>query len=361
MAQELLSLGIATTPETGGVSWQGSALDIMRANLYSRTSSRLLVRIASFNARTFHELERRSRTVDWSRYVHADRPALLRVTCRKSRLYHEGAVAQRLHEAIAERAGASSAGTGSEEVDAADVQLFVVRLFRDRCTISADSSGERLHRRGYRQALAKAPLRETIAAAMLLASGWDRRSPLIDPLCGSGTIAIEAALLSRNIPPGLALAEREPRSFAFTRWADFDDGAWQRVLAGAKRAILPDSPATIIASDRMSGAIRAARANAERAGVLENIEFAVHALTEVRPRAGHGWLVTNPPWGKRAGSGGDAARTAHELNLIARERLPDWTVARLLPDRGVASAPRPAFSTQSGGVRVGLYVETLEH
>src|SRR5690606_37236797 len=173
--------------------------------------SRVLVRVATFRARTFAELERRAGRVAWDRWVGAGRAVRLRVTSRKSRLYHTGAIAERIIGQIERVAGplahVSTGSASDDEADGAegrDEQLFIVRFLRDECTISVDTSGELLHRRGYRQALAKAPLRETIAAAMLLASGWDGRSPLVDPFCGSGTIPIEAALLACRIPPGLA-------------------------------------------------------------------------------------------------------------------------------------------------------------
>src|SRR5688572_26128189 len=171
-----------------------------------RTASRVIVRVAEFPARAFHELERRAARVPWERFVAPGAPAAFRVTCRKSRLYHSDAVAQRLHAAAA-RAGATVGVAAMEEgedeaalrTEGVGAQLFVVRLLHDVVTISADSSGALLHRRGYRQAIGRAPLRETLAAAMLLASGWRPDRPLVDPLCGSGTIAIEAALLARRI------------------------------------------------------------------------------------------------------------------------------------------------------------------
>src|SRR5690606_30008075 len=153
-----------------------------------------------------------------------------------------------------------------------------------------------LHLRGYRQQLAKAPVRETLAAAMLHAA-WQPDAPLLDPLCGSGTIPIEAALRARRIAPGLAVAEREPRPARLIRWPDLDPAAWDAVVAAARAAILPHAPAPIAGSDRDAGAIAAARANAQRAGVLEDVALEQRPLSDAPVPDGTGSLVTNPPYG----------------------------------------------------------------
>src|SRR5690606_2711512 len=202
--------------------------------------------------------------------------------------YHEAAIAERLAEAVTRAVPSAPVHAGAAPVDDNDVaaatsrvppQLFIVRVFRDRFTLSADTSGALLHRRGYRQATAKAPLRETLAAAMLLSSGWDGRAPLVDPFCGSGTIPIEAALLARRIPPGLAGPGHAPRRYAFQGWPDFDAALWDDVVARAREAILPATPAPILGSDRNGGAIRAARSNAARAGVDGDVAFDMRTLS----------------------------------------------------------------------------------
>ena len=235
-----------------------------RANLHLRTASRIVVRVADFGARGFPELVRHVKRQPWERYLDPHRPVRLRVTCKKSRLYHSDAVAERVREGIAARTGAGAADDGGEN-ESEEGQLLVVRMAHDRCLISIDSSGELLHRRGYREASAKAPIRETLAAALLLAIDWRGATPVLDPFCGSGTIAIEAALLARRIAPGLQ------RRFAFMEWPDFDPGQWADIHGDAARGVLPRAPAAILGSDRDAGAIEAARANAARAGVADDI------------------------------------------------------------------------------------------
>lgn len=359
-AAELRGLGVAGDVEAGGVAWRGDARSLYRANLELRTASRVLVRLASFRARTFHELERHAARVPWRRCVAAGGVAALRVTSRKSKLYHEGAVAERLARGL-EAAGVRVEPPADEEGDVASSQLIIVRVLRDVFTISADASGVLLHRRGYRQALAKAPLRETIAAAMLLESGWDGRSPIVDPLCGSGTIAVEAALLARRVPPGLAAADRTARRYAFERWPDFDADVWRDVVMQARAAILPPGAAPIRASDRDAGAVRAAQANAERAGVQADIDVARQPLGKFAvPSRAHatGAVVTNPPYGVRVGERRALAGLYAELGRVLRERAPGWRVALLAADDRLAAAaglPLEArLHTRNGGIAVTL-------
>jgi putative N6-adenine-specific DNA methylase len=354
VAGELESLGMRATAERGGAAWTGAIDDVARANLELRTASRVLVRALEFRARTFHELERGARRVEWERFVASNETIRLRVTCRKSALYHEGAVAERVLDAVEERTGRRGVtGAGDdEEGDNAAGPLFVVRMFRDICTISADSSGELLHRRGYREALAGAPLRETIAAAMLRASGWTPDLPLIDPLCGSGTIAIEAALVARGIAPGLARADRTPRAFRFLEWPSTDSRGWNDIVDQATTRIRARCPAPVLASDRNAGAIRAATANAERAGVSADIDFATRPLSAVGPPANAGWIITNPPYGERVGNRADARRILHELDGRLAGDFTGWSLAALVP----GTSAEALFKTNNGGIPVSLRV-----
>jgi len=257
--------GMGGELQSGGIEFQGSLHDVYRASLYLRTASRVLVRLGEFYASAFPELRRKASRLHWENYLAPERPIALRVTCQKSRLYHEAAVAERLAGAIADRLGKPPPVQKYHEDMSTDFpQLIVVRLVDNLCTISMDSSGALLHRRGYRLATAKAPLRETLASAMVMASGWDMTSPFLDPFCGSGTIPIEAALLARRVPAGYS------RRFAFMDWPNFDSKFWNELLAHAGKAIASDIP-KIIASDRDAGAIQAAQANAERAGVADCI------------------------------------------------------------------------------------------
>ncbi len=351
VAAELRNLGIEGRVEQGGVAWSGDDASLSRAVLHLRTASRVLVRVARFRARGFPELERHAGRVDWSGFVAGSDAVALRVTSRKSRLYHEGAIAERLLRAMG-----AAAVPDDEEDASARVQQFVVRFLRDECVISADAAGP-LHRRGYRQQVARAPLRETLAAAMLQAIDCTD-VPLLDPMCGSGTIAIEAALLARRIPPALASDGQRPRASRMLRWSDFDRAAWDVAVADARRAILAHAPVPVIGSDRDAGAIAAARANAERAGVQDDIVFEQRAISDARVPEGVGALVTNPPYGVRVGDTGALRDLYAALGNLARRRLPGWQVAVLCADRRLCAQMRlrlqPAFATRNGGLAVEL-------
>jgi putative N6-adenine-specific DNA methylase len=364
-ADELAELGIRAAAEPGGVAWDGSLEQVYTANLRLRTASRVLVRVAEFRARTFFELERHARRIEWERWLSPGRQVQLRVTCRKSRLYHEGAVAQRLVAAIDHRAGAvPAAAAADEEAEGAAAQLFVVRFLHDRCTVSADTSGALLHLRGYRQALAKAPLRETLAAAILRASGWHGQAPLLDPMCGSGTIPIEAALVARHIAPGLAGAGGEgPRQFAFQSWPAHDPARWTAAVDRAREEILPAAPVPIHGSDRDAGAIQAAHSNAERAGVASDLTLTVAPLSAVEPPAGTGWVISNPPYGVRVGESAPLRNLYATLGRFGGRRMPGWTLALLSANRqleiqtGVRCTE--TLRTTNGGIPVRLIVGTF--
>lgn len=359
VAEELSQLGLGgVRAEPGGVSANGTHGDIARANLHSRCASRVIVRIAEFRATSFHELERGARRAPWADYVSSGQQTRLRVTCRKSRLYHSDAVAERISRAIERVTGVGSnrAGADEEDSEASEAaQLFVVRLDRDRVTISADSSGDLLHRRGYRQAVAKAPIRETLAAAMLAASGWKDGEPLVDPFCGSGTILIEAAMRAMDIAPGLIRARES--AFAFLRWPSLEGAGWREEVARAEERIRPSS-VLLAGYDRDAGAIEASISNARRAGVNEHTSFLEQPFGALTPGSERGWLITNPPYGVRVGEADRLRDLYDSMGRLLRARLGGWNVGLL------ATGPElvgrlglrlsPALSTQNGGIRVQL-------
>lgn len=352
-ARELEQLGVRPTVEEGGVTWTGDSASMASANLWLRTASRVLVRVAEFRAKTFFELERSARKIDWQRFVANGTRVRFRVTCRKSKLYHSGAVAQRFAEAVAHGVGGVTVGDapGDEDDEPTSAgQLFVVRFLHDVCTVSADSSGELLHRRGYRQAVAKAPLRETLAAAMLLGAGWTGDMPLVDPMCGSGTIAIEAARLARRMAPG------GDRRFSFLDWPETNLGAWQARVAQARESELQRSPVSITGADRDAGAIDAARANAERAGVLADIDLRVQAISALAPDDSRGLIISNPPYGARVGERDRLRNLYAQLGNVARLKRPEWALALLLSDRQLEAQVgvpfRDVFETRNGGIPV---------
>jgi len=402
VAHELSTLGVTGAKAvTGGVEFKADAARLASVQLRTRTASRVIVRLATFRAKAFHELERAARQVEWGRVLPPGAVFRLRVTCKKSKLYHSDAVAERVAAAIVRGVKGATFEDGTEPDEDRDepdeatgvaavppakpaavpalkpavsapptglpAQLFVVRFDHDECTISADASGELLHRRGYRLAVGRAPLRETLAAAMLIGSEWDPTTPLVDPMCGSGTIAIEAAMIARRIAPGLA------RPFAAEQWPETPAAAWPEARLAAKREILPKAPAPIVGADRDEGAIANALANAKRVGVLGDIEFRCAALSALEvpelpdapaaqggTDAPSGLLVANPPYGLRLGDTKPLRDLFARLGQVARERCDGWRVALLSADRALDAQVKLPFTevlaTRNGGIAVRLVV-----
>ena len=371
--RELRAIGIANPrAETGGVAFAGRAEHLYRANLWLRTASRVVARMGEFHATTFRDLEREARLLPWERFVTKGAPVRFRVTCRKSKLYHSDAVAERLVGALAHRLGATPAvemvGASEEQGDddgggerdegsgGAGAQLFTARFLHDRCTVSADSSGALLHLRGYRQAVGKAPLRETLAAAVLLAAEWDGTTPLVDPLCGSGTLAIEGALIARRMAPGAR------RHFAFMHWPGYDQAVWRSMLEKAEAGALAAAPVPILASDRDAGATAAAAANAERAGVAADVAVSTRALSHAEPptTGAAGLVASNPPYGVRVGDQDRLRNLYAQLGKLLDARFAGWRVALLSADRVLEGQTgvglHEALRTSNGGIPVRIMV-----
>lgn len=362
VASELHQLGSChAVAVAGGVNFSGNPAQLYDANLNLRTASRIVVRVDEFHADTFHELERRAMRIRWDQYLSPGARAQFRVTCKKSRLYHSDAVAQRFLEAVARQvkgvvmraATKESTDEGDTETDdSAPAQLFTVRLNHDNCVVSVDSSGALLHRRGYRQAIGKAPLRETLAAAMLIGSGWDGRSPLIDPMCGSGVIAIEAAMIARRIAPGIG------RTFAFQEWPNHDKALWDGIREKAQNQRNSALIGAILASDRDDGVGKFTESNAMRAGVLEDIQIETKPISAISLPESPGWIVTNPPYGVRVGDRGALRNLYAQLGNVVREKAKGYVMALLSSDSMLESQLKleleEVFRTRNGGIPVRL-------
>jgi putative N6-adenine-specific DNA methylase len=343
-AGELRALGVRVRRAfRGGVEFSANDRELYAANLWCRTVTRVLVRVARFVAPGFAELERELAAVPWERWVPTGATPTVRVSSTSSRLYHTDAVAERV---------AAAAGTGVVGPDAPAGPLVVVRLVHDRVIVSVDSSGAPLHQRGWHLERGAAPLRETLAAATLLASGWRPGAPLVDPYCGSGTIPLEAALMAAGRPPGAG------RRFGFEDWPSFAPGTWAAVKA-APAPVPAGDGAPVQGSDRDASAVAAARANAARAGVGGGVRFSVAAVAQSAPVGnGPGWLVSNPPYGKRS-SAADVRSVYAQLGAVARDRFDGWTVALLVADARAARAAGLPFTERLRTVNGGIPAHVL--
>jgi len=360
---ELFNLGINhPRAVSGGVEFEGFLNHLYRVNLWSRTASRVLVRVAEFEAKSFAELERKAEKVEWGKFLKGGITVNVRATCHKSKLYHSDGVAERIANAIKSQVGEkpkpqTQNSNLQSPISTLQSQLVVVRLDHDHCTISLDSSGDHLHQRGYRLETAKAPLRENIAAALLLQEKYDPSLPLIDPFCGSGTFPIEAAMIARKIAPGLN------RKFSFTHWKNFETQVWGDLLREAREKVDTKIAPQIFASDRDAGAIEAATANAGRAGVAEMIQWRVCAFSSIEPPKDQGLMISNLPYGKRVGEDSDLRNLYAQLEKVAREKLKGWRLALLTDDpqkiKAAALDLNITLKTENGGVRVALLETTM--
>lgn len=349
-ARELTALALADVrPVAGGVDFTGELRDIYRANLCLRTAARIVVRFGSFRCRDFPELYRQALRLPWGRFVRPGTRVKLRVSSRRSRLQHTGRIAETVGEALERALGHPIATADGPE------QLVLVRFEDDVCLLSVDSSGELLHRRGYREETAHAPMRETLAAGLLLLLEWDSSTPLLDPLCGSGTLPIEAALMADKRAPG------SHRAFAFMDWPRYRPGLWQALLLEASRSEQAGCT-KIHGADRDAAALAAARRNAERAGVEGRIDFNLRELACTPAAADGGLLVCNPPYGQRLGRDEDLRPLFQTIGEVSRHSLPRWRVAILSPADYLAKATglplHPLAALNNGGIPVTLWATT---
>lgn len=346
-ATELTALGMTgVNAVAGGVEFCGTLRDLYLANLWLRTASRVVVRFSELRCRDFPTLYRKALQLPWGRYIKPGTRLQVRATCRRSRLQHTERIAETLQKAMARALGGADAAASGPE------QLLIVSLEDDLCRLSLDSSGELLHRRGYRQDVGAAPLRETLAAGILMLLGWQGERPLYDPMCGSGTFLVEGALLALQRPPG---AERK---FAFMDWPRYRPGLWRALLLEAAKQQKDSCPA-LVGADRDAEVLEAARRNAARAGVLEFVSFQPLELSQQRPSLSPpGLAIANPPYGARLGRG-ELDGTYHALGHLYAGALSRWQRAFLCPDPRLAQVSGLPLTQvarlQNGGIRVGLF------
>lgn len=331
---------------SGGVAFAGDWQDVWRANLVLRGATRVLARIAQFPAVHLAQLDKRARAVSWSQFLRADTPVKVEAVCRKSKIYHSGAAADRVTRAIADTLGAPIGDDGIK---------VMVRIEKDMVTISVDTSGELLHRRGFKEEVAKAPMRETMAAMFLAQCGFTGDEVVVDPMCGSGTFVIEAAEIAMGLLPGRS------RTFAFERLVGFKPVAWQQMKSSARPTA---KRVRFFGSDKDAGAIRMAQQNADRAWVGDATGFAQTPLDKLTaPEGEKGLVICNPPYGTRIGSKGPLVALYRQFGETMRSRFSGWRVGLITSDPDLAKATGLPLEAQPpvlhGGLRITLYTASL--
>ncbi|MFO7577404.1 MAG: RNA methyltransferase [Pelovirga sp.] len=347
--REMIQLGLVPQEQIhGGIAFSGGLRELYLANLSLRTASRVLVRLGRLTARDFPSLYQRLVRLPWGRYIKPGDACDVRVVSHRSRLSHSGRIAEVCQEAIARALGAAP-GQG------AVCQTVLLRLEEDRVDVSLDSSGEHLHRRGYRRARSAAPLRENLAAAALLACGYDGTLPLIDIMTGSGTFVTEAALIALHRAPG------QGRRFAFMHWPKYREGLWQQLLGNARDEARDVLPAPILGIDSNPRALDAARQNIASAGLEGQVEIRCEQLQQLEPLSPTGLLIGNPPYGARLGKSARLQGFYAELEDLCAGPFAAWQTALLCPAEVVQRMRRvdfqPLLRFSHGGIKVGLYLK----
>lgn len=293
LANELKEIGASDVEVIKrGVKFRGDVGTMYKANYLCRTALRILKPIGVFEVKDQDQLYAKVRSIDWSQVFNVEQTLIVNANLFHSELTHSHYVALRTKDAIVDQFRENIGKrpwVGKEDAD-----IFIdVHISQDVCTISLDSSGESLHRRGYRIAADKAPLNEVLAAGMVQLTGWKGEKDFYDPMCGSGTIPIEAAFYAMNIPAGYYR-----KQFAFMKWADFNQELWNKVKEEADLE-LGEMDCRIFASDRSEKAVSIAKRNLKNTGLHKDVELSVRYFDSIKPEEAKGILVFNPPYGKR--------------------------------------------------------------
>ncbi|MCF6221060.1 MAG: class I SAM-dependent RNA methyltransferase [Robiginitomaculum sp.] len=332
----------------GGVTIWGGWPDVWRANLTLRGASKVLVRFGEFRAFHLAQLDKRARKFPWGDVLTKGVKVKVEViTNRRNKIYHAGAAIERIERAISEEYDASIAAS----MDDADI-VIKTRIVSNNVLLSVDSSGEGLHKRGHKQAMGKAPMRETMAAMFLRACGYDGHETVLDPMCGSGTFIIEAAEIARNFMAGRG------RTFAFQKLASYDERAVQKIRDAWKTR---ESTQHFYGSDRNVNVIGFSKANAKRAGIDKLCSFSPTPLSEIkRPEGQAGLVMVNPPYGARIGKKKDLVALYTAFGEVMRERFIGWRVGMVTSDPTLAQATKLPWlpvgePIAHGGLKVNLF------
>ena len=317
--REMINLGYKEMfVENGRIEIDGTFEDIVKLNTWLRTAERIKIKIAEFQAETFTELFDGTRIVDWAKHIAPGGAFPVDAKSVKSKLFSLSDCQKIVKKAIAEKLKETRNEEWLDESGA--TYRFEVSLLNDIATITLDTTGPGLHKRGYRKLIGAAPIKETMAAAMIDLSYWNKNRILLDPMCGSGTIPIEAALIARNIAPGLN------RSFSAEKWENFPGELWKKERVSAKKVIDFDSELKIYGYDYEPEVIEIAKINADDAGVLEDIVFENRDFLKLKNKLPweYGVLITNPPYGERIDKRDEAIQIYKKFGDIMREN-PTWS------------------------------------
>ena len=330
-AGELERLGAKNVrPDFTGVYFQGDRTSLYRINLWARTIFRVLMPIRELKSFNAQQLYKEVQKISWEDYLSPENTLAVNCTGSNRQLNHTHFTALQVKNAIIDQQRIQTGRRSSVDLNQPDL-LINAHIHKNRCILSLDSSGESLHRRGYRQAMGLAPLKETLAAALIDMTLWESNLPFLDPLCGSGTLPLEAALKGLNIAPGLFR-----QRFGFEGWRDFDASLWHKLRQEAMDSQLEVLTAPIWGSDRTADILKQAQTNAKLCGVGEQVSFIQEELSQLEAPADCGIIICNPPYGKRLGRAEDLGDLYKLLGDVFKQRFKGWTAYVLTGNKELA-------------------------
>ena len=333
LEQELSALGAEKTAALdGGVRCRGSLQTVYRINLHARTAGRVLLQLAAGGYRSEHDVYRLARETDWPAWFDVGQTFKVQIEGKRPRVKSLEFTALKVKDALCDRFRDATGSRPSVDKGAPDVRVHVF-LDEAQALLFVDTSGEALFKRGYRREAGAAPLRENLAAGLLLLAGYDGSQPFQDPFCGSGTIAIEAAWIAQNHAPGLL------RRFAFERLRGFDSALWQRLQTEAQDAVRP-APAPIAASDIDQQAVRHALANIEAAQLSDVIAVRRGDALAQRPNGDGGLMLSNPPYGVRLAEIQALHALYPQLGSWLKQHYAGWQIGMFSGDRDMPKLMR---------------------
>jgi putative N6-adenine-specific DNA methylase len=361
---ELAGLGHSVADakiDTGGVEFSGKVHECYLANLHLSTANRILMRVDSFRATNFRQLEDRAAQIPWELYLYNNSDVSIHVSSRHSRLIHTDAISERIREGIDKRPLMAYPVPETLPDKRQYPQQIFIRVIDDRFTVSLDSSGELLHRRGLKINVGKAPLRETLAAAILAIAGYDPERPLVDPMCGAGTFSLEGAMRANRIPAGWF------REFAFMGWPCFKESRWRHIRREAEKTITQLEAPVIFASDKDPAVCRELEHTIQTYNLSGTVrvmqkDFFELSLTDIQmPGQDHqkGLVVINPPYGRRLETKATSSKLFDEICGKLKKDFKGWRFALIVPDKQAAGKiPFKAgrYEMFHGGLKLMLLV-----
>ena len=356
LAKELKELGVGNLKTaSGGVHFEGSMEALYRANLWLRTANRVLMQLAVFPCPTPQVLYQNARQIRWSEWVSAQQTLTVDCNCRDSAITHSHFTAQKIKDAVVDQIRDNTGSRPNVDTRNPDVRVNA-HIANDSCVLSLDASGDGLHMRGYRRQATEAPIRETLAAAIVELADWNSEGFFIDPMCGSGTILIEAALKALNYAPGLLRVGN--RCFGFQRWRDFNGECWEQIVSEARNRIHDKILGRLLGYDLSRTAVNIAKMNVSAAGLTNQIRLSRGNVLNLSPSGHTGVIACNLPFGERSGDVEALAPLYKGIGDILKQRCTGYKAylftGNLKLVKSIGLRPSRRFALHNGPIECRL-------